>query len=81
MKKLRPGDIVKLTGQFLRSTGQQTGSEGASRWTVIEHASCRSCKTGVVVAVNEPSYDDPSRPRHIASANLYRVGTLDIRNT
>ncbi len=30
-----PGTRVRLTGAFLKSTGQQRGSEGASVWTVI----------------------------------------------
>jgi hypothetical protein len=30
-----PGTKVRLTGKFLKSTGQQRGGEGASRWTVL----------------------------------------------
>jgi hypothetical protein len=30
-----PGTPVRLTGKFLKNTGQQRGKEGASRWTVI----------------------------------------------
>jgi len=29
------GTPVRLTGKFLKNTGQQRGSEGASRWKVI----------------------------------------------
>lgn len=34
MKTFTPGDTVRLTGLFLRNTGQQAGGEGQSRWTV-----------------------------------------------
>jgi hypothetical protein len=30
-----PGTPVRLTGAYLKSTGQQRGSEGASKWKVI----------------------------------------------
>lgn len=30
----KPGDTVRLTSAFLRSTGQQAGGEGQSGWTV-----------------------------------------------
>ena len=33
-RALNPGDRVRLTGAFLRSTGQQRGREGMSVWTV-----------------------------------------------
>lgn len=31
---LKVGDRVRLTGEFLRNTGQVTGGEGKSRWIV-----------------------------------------------
>lgn len=33
-KQFAVGDRIRLTGQFLRNTGQFTGPEGQSRWTV-----------------------------------------------
>ena len=35
-----PGTRVRLTGRFLKSTGQQAGDEGSKVWTV------RACKCG-----------------------------------
>ena len=32
--KYPPGTTVRLTGQFLRSTGQIAGGEGQSKWIV-----------------------------------------------
>ena len=29
------GTVVRLTGHFLKSTGQQRGGEGSSRWKVL----------------------------------------------
>lgn len=40
------GTKVRLTGKFLAQTGQQRGSEGMGRWTVIE------CKQGLRPADN-----------------------------
>ena len=82
MRTLKTGDRVKLTGQFLRSTGQMAGGEGCSRWTIVA-CSCGLCRAmpGHFVATDEDSYDQPGRPRHIATANLYRIRTLDSRNT
>jgi hypothetical protein len=80
MAKLITGTRVRLTGQFLRNTGQLTGGEGQKTWTVQE-CSCSLCTDSErFVAVNEPRYDAPELLRHIASANLYKDGTLDHRN-
>lgn len=35
MRTIAVGDKVKLTGKFLRSTGQIAGPEGSSTWTVL----------------------------------------------
>lgn len=48
------GTKVRLTGYFLKSTGQVTGSEGASRWLVVACA-CSLCASGRYAAVNEPN--------------------------
>jgi hypothetical protein len=34
-KSVSVGSRVRLTGKYLRSTGQQAGSEGAKKWTVL----------------------------------------------
>jgi len=78
MRKLQPGDKVKLTGKFLRNTGQMTGGEGLSRW-IVQACSCGLCKDGRFVAVNEPAGDGEG-PRHFNAANLYRVGTITTEN-
>lgn len=35
MKKFNIGDKVRCTSAFLRSTGQMTGQEAHSKWTVL----------------------------------------------
>lgn len=73
-----PGTKVRLTGSFLKSTGQQRGGEGASRWTVLGNS-------GAFVIVNEEADTrwftpeelaaDPSpKWRRINRANLEIVG-------
>ncbi len=69
MKTPFPGTRVRLTGDFLRNTGQIAGGEGLSRWTTVL-CTCGLCKTGRFVAVDEPSTDDPNRSRHINAGNL-----------
>lgn len=68
-KKFSPGDRVRMTGKFLRNTGQHTGPEGQSVWTVKDHPGCSMCERGNHVAVDQDSYDG-SGPRHIAVAHL-----------
>ena len=73
------GDRVRLTGHFLRSTGQYTGQDAHSTWTVL---SVERWPSGtLIVEVDEPSADEPTRNRRINHENLYRVRTLDHRNT
>ena len=78
MQKLQVGDRVKLTGKFLKNTGQRTGGEGQSVWTVVE-CSCKLCARGEFVAVNETSFYGEGA-RHFNAANLYKKGTLTVRN-
>lgn len=94
---LRPDEItvgarVRLTGRFLRNTGQQAGGEGASTWEIVA-CGCDGCQRNDddfrLVAVNQPhlaqtdptGYEDISpdqRPkwRHINAANLELAGKL-----
>lgn len=77
MARFYPDDRVRLTGKFLRSTGQHASREGRRVWTVQEHPGCSLCSAGRFVAVDEPDLFAESggdMPRHIASANLQRVG-------
>jgi hypothetical protein len=80
MAKLKIGDRVRLTGKFLKSTGQQTGSAGLDKWTIVGFWS-----DGRMALVNEPidqsGYMDlppDQRPkwRSIAVGNLQKIGTL-----
>lgn len=77
------GTKVRLTGCFLRSTGQYTGSD-ANGWWLVVACNCELCKRGEMCAVNEPvldygQWDDipkEERPkwRHFATGNLEEVG-------
>ncbi len=80
------GTKVRLTGIFLKNTGQIAGGEGQSKWLIVA-CSCSLCKQGDFVAVNEPhlcqkdprGYEDlapEDRPkwRHFAAGNLEIVG-------
>lgn len=76
LSEMVPGTKVRLTGAFLKSTGQVAGGEGSSVWTLVP-CSCDLCarnneKLGYFVAVNEPRYDSEG-PRHFNAANLEAV--------
>lgn len=49
------GSQVKLTGAFLRSTGQMAGGEGSSVWTVMGYAERRGRPDYDFVQVDEPA--------------------------
>jgi hypothetical protein len=80
------GQTVRMTGVFLKSTGQQKGGDGPKRWKVLACA-CGLCVLGKHVSIDEP-YDDAYRAkmwgdlpenerpkyRHVAIANLEIVG-------
>lgn len=78
-----PGDKVKLTGVYLRNTGQIAGGEGRKTWRVVA-CTCDLCARGGFAAVDEPPLDygqwddlpEAERPkhRHINLGNLQRVG-------
>ncbi len=91
--KISVGDRIKLTGKFLRSTGQFTGPEGLSKWTV-RACECDLCAGGDFVCTDQKATHVPGMYtaeelatypslawRHINRANVYRVGTLDSRNS
>ncbi len=77
------GTKVRLTGKFLRSTGQYTGGDANGKWLIVA-CDCALCKGGEHCAVNEPALDygqwddipkeERPRWRHFAAANLEAVG-------
>lgn len=75
MKRLEPGQTIRLTGKFLASTGQTRGGESMAKWTVLA-CSCGLCAGGRMVCTNEPRElyedEDPTvlQYRHIARANV-----------
>ena len=71
---LAPGDRVQLTRRFLRNTGQYTGPEGLSVWTV-QDCQCGLCRTGRFVATDQVDEDDGTA-RHFNSGNLERTRRL-----
>lgn len=89
LSAVKPGDKIRLTGKFLKNTGQRTGREGRKSWIVVA-CDCDLCATGGFVYTDElsehgtpgsPYYDAEMRPnRHIAKANVFKVGTADVRN-
>lgn len=86
-KPIAVGDRVKLTSKFLRSTGQYTGGEAQSVWTVTGF-----CNGDRWAITDEPAYSagagyysveelaaDPTLCfRRIAVANLQCVNRPDV---
>lgn len=78
-----PGTKVKLTGTFLKNTGQRTGGAGLSKWAIVA-CDCDLCRDGNFVAVNEKALDygqwndipKDQRPkwRHFNHNNLMVIG-------
>jgi hypothetical protein len=88
------GSKVKLSGKFLKSTGQGRGSAGLSVWTVVA-CPCTLCKSGRFVATDEQHTPaeiarlwTPAEmaempylaARHFNRENLVIVGQVDHRN-
>lgn len=86
-KRPAPGTKVRLTGYFLKCTGQMTGSAGQDRWLIVAcDCGCETHKGDFqIVAVNEKldtsvGYEDQTPEwrakamRHINMANLEIVG-------
>jgi hypothetical protein len=85
LRNFKPGTTVRLTGKFLRSTGQIAGGDGSKRWCIVA-CDCVLCSDGCYAAVDEPHLcqSDPrgwedrpaeERPkwRHFNIANLENV--------
>jgi hypothetical protein len=81
-----PGDRVRLTGSFLRSTGQYAGGDGPTRWTVLAVQTLKHSNS-VLVLTDELRADDgmftpeelaadPTlKYRRILACNLEKVRT------
>ncbi len=65
-----PGSVVRLTGRFLRNTGQYVGQEGQSTWTVVP-CECGLCRGGGHIAVDQKDYTGGQR--HIMIGNLEKA--------
>jgi hypothetical protein len=84
-RKFEVGQKVKLTGKFLKSTGQGRGSAGLDTWTIT---GITSNGWAITDEPTDTSYytaaelaEDPTlKFRRIALANLYIVGQIDSRN-
>lgn len=86
--KFKVGDRVRLTGKFLRSTGQFTGGDSRSKWEVL--AVSEGKQSPDMITVNEPRSDmsfwtaeeiaaDPSlKWRCIAACNLQLTNRPDF---
>jgi hypothetical protein len=78
-KQIEVGDRVRLTSKFLKNTGQQRGSEGVSRWTVLALSDSFAVvdqKTGT----GKSGYEDLSDEEFFALKLDYRrinVGNLE----
>ncbi len=92
-RDFKPGVRFKLSGRFLRSTGQIAGGEGQRTWTV-RACECRSCAEGRFVCSDQAQTPEPGwytaeelaeHPelgwRHFAKDNLVIKGEADIRNS
>ena len=84
MSKIQVGDKVKLTGKFLKNTGQRTGSAGLSTWVVTgidgRWAITDQENTLDMFTPEELAADPTLKFRRIAVSNLYKVGTLTTEN-
>lgn len=70
--KFSIGDHVRLTGEFLRNTGQYSGRETLSVW-IVRACDCELCKRGDFVCTNEGSSFEGIEFRHIRIENLERA--------
>lgn len=78
-KQLNIGDKVRLTAKFLRNTGQYTGSEPFSRWTITgftnggQWAVTDQPTDTSIYTADELTADPTLAYRRIAVGNLERV--------
>jgi hypothetical protein len=92
-KRYPVGTRIRLTGKFLRSTGQAVGGEGQSVW-IVRECPCSLCKRDFVCSNQERTpaelalnytpdeiRDMPHlRFRHFALSNVCAVGEITVRN-
>jgi hypothetical protein len=71
--KFSPGARVRLTGKFLRNTGNFTGPDSRGKW-LVQACACSLCSHDPArwTAVNERNIDDTG-PRHFATGNLQAI--------
>lgn len=67
---------MRLTGEFLKNTGQQVGEEGQKVF-VVQDCACSLCGTCRFVLVNDPVWCEE---RHLAIGNICGEHELTIRN-
>lgn len=93
VKRYPVGTRIRLTGKFLRSTGQMTGGEGQSIW-VVRECTCGLCKRDFVCTDQERTPGELAllyspnelrefphlRWRHINLNNVCAVGEITVRN-
>lgn len=84
-RNIKKGDTVRMTGKFLRNTGQVASREGKKRWKVLRIDEHPSNRRGAMAVVDEKVEDDyftaeelkadPSlKYRRILLVNLEKVG-------
>ena len=76
MKTFKAGERVRLTRTFLRNTGQVSGPEPLSVWT-IQTCECELCTTGRFVATDQVDPDDGTA-RHFNAVTLERATAADL---
>jgi hypothetical protein len=74
-KRFAVGDKVRLTGDFLRSTGQFAGGDGMAVWTV-QACPCSLCREGRFILTDELRQDDGV----FTSADIRREPHLQFRH-
>jgi hypothetical protein len=85
---IKVGDKVKLTGKFLRSTGQGSSKEGRKTWTVTAISGSfavtdekHPADYAHMMWTDAELAADPSLWfRRIALGNLFKVGTVTVAN-
>lgn len=92
-KRYPVGTSIRLTGKFLRSTGQAVGGEGQSVW-IVKECPCTVCKRDFVctneerspeaLALNYTADELAAMPhlrfRHFNLHNVCAVGEITVRN-